>query len=154
MTQAEPIFPPLLLTTAERDALRHGLADRHLPELPLLQAALHQGDQLLPFLSQIATLLRAGQAETALTTLDAALAPVVALDANAEALTSSLAQLTTAWATLLTMCPGGAMPVAVLTDPAAVRMVAEAAEVVSEQAQELALRAADRARLLDQRTLR
>lgn len=50
MTQAEPTSPAvLLLTAAERDALRQGLADRHLPDLPLLEAALQQGDQLLPF---------------------------------------------------------------------------------------------------------
>lgn len=100
----------------------------------------------------IAALLRGQQPETALAQIQAALAPVIVLDANAEALTTTLGQLTAAWTTLLTMCSAGTMPVAVLTDPAAVRMVAEAAETVSEYAQELSLRAVDRVWLLDQRT--
>lgn len=100
MTQADPTLPlPMLLTTAERDALRHGLADRHLPDLPLLQAALQQGDQLLPFLTGIADLLRTQQPETALAQLQMALAPILALDANAEALVTTLAQLSAAHAT-------------------------------------------------------
>ncbi|HEX6292931.1 MAG TPA: hypothetical protein VFZ66_27355 [Herpetosiphonaceae bacterium] len=153
MTQADPA-PPValpLLTAIERAALHQGLADRDLPDLPLLEAALEQGEQILPFLSQLAELLRAKQPGAALTALDAALEPVVALDTNASHLASTLRELTTAWDTLLTRCPGGALPVSVLTDAATMRMVAETAERVSEQAQELALRAADRARLLDQR---
>ena len=146
MTDVQPTAPPLL-TAAERAALREVMPGDH----PLVDAAIHQGDQLVPFLTQLATLLRAGQAETALAALDAALAPLAALDANADGLVTTLATLSTAWTTFVTICPDGTLPVGVLADAAALRAVAEAAQTVSDQAQEIALRAADRARLLDAR---
>ncbi|HEX6290242.1 MAG TPA: hypothetical protein VFZ66_13700 [Herpetosiphonaceae bacterium] len=142
-----PTTPPLLLTSAERAALRAAMPDHH----PLLAAAAQQADVLPPFLGLIAELLRADQADLALAQLDAALAPVAALDGNAEGLTATLDALTSAWAMLVPRCPDGRLPVAVLTDPGALRALAAAAEAVSEHAQELALRLADRARLLEQR---
>ena len=147
MTIHEPITPPLLLTAAERAALRDAIPTDH----PVIAAALAQGEQLLPFLTQLADLLRAGQAETALATLDAALAPVAALDANEEGLAATLQQMHTAWSSLRAVCPDGVLLGAVLTDPGALRAVADAAETLGEHAQELALRAADRARLLAER---
>ena len=150
MTTREPTAPLVLLTAAERAAVRQTLpADQ-----PLLAAAVQQADGMTPFLHQLAELLRTGHADAALTQLDAALAPVAALDANADGLTTALRDLTTAWCTLARLCPDGILPVTVLTDPAAMRTVAEAAEIISEQAQEINLRAADRARLLDQRIQR
>lgn len=147
MTTREPTAPPILLTAAERAVLRQTVpADQ-----PLLTAAVRQADGMTPFLSQLADLLRAGHAEAALTQLDAALAPVAALNANADGLATALPNLTSAWLTLAHLCPDGALPVTVLTDPGAMRTIAEAAETMSEQAQEIALRAALRARLLDQR---
>ncbi|HEX6288228.1 MAG TPA: hypothetical protein VFZ66_03515 [Herpetosiphonaceae bacterium] len=147
MITAELTTPPLLLTSAERAALREAAPGDH----PLLDAAAQQADALPLFLTQLAELLRAGQADLALAQLDAALAPVAALDGNADGLTATLGELMTAWATLMPRCPDGRLPVAVLTDPGALRSLADAAEAVSEHAQELALRLADRARLLDER---
>ena len=146
----QPVTSPtglLLLTAAERAVLRQTMpADQ-----PLLTAAVQQADGMTPFLHQLADLLRTGQSDAALTQLDAALAPVAALDANADGLGTALRDLTSAWLTLAHLCPDGVLSATVLTDPAALRTVAEAAEAVSEQAQEIGLRAADRARLLAER---
>lgn len=153
--QPTQVGPLLLLTNADRHALA-AAAEQVKPVHPevaqQVSGAVQDAEALLGLLTTLHQALQASQPDIALAQLDAVLAPITALNDNEQRLRKGLDDLGGAWAGLTAIMPVDAIPLTLLTDVAQLHRLVEVAVELSDFANEVGLRASDRARQLERRS--